>query len=91
MRNGTEKMRIIGPRALSKRGGSLQVTVPPDVASYLGIGSGSRVAFMIDEQSGCVILVRSDAIEVRFSKLEKPATLGFSMSKELAKKIAAKK
>ena len=82
------KLRIVGPRSVSRRGGSLQVTIPPEIGSRLGIEEGTKIVFIIDEHNGYVMLGRSDRMEITLSKLGKPATLGFRVPKEFVKKIA---
>jgi len=85
------KSRIIGPRSVSKRGGSLQVTIPPEVSDFLGVEEGSKIVYVIDTESGYVILGRADKMEITLSKLSKPATLGFTVRKELVRKLLKKK
>jgi bifunctional DNA-binding transcriptional regulator/antitoxin component of YhaV-PrlF toxin-antitoxin module len=86
-RDNTQKSRIIGPRSVSKRGGSLQVTIPPEVSEHLGVEEGSKLVFVIDQASGHVTLGRSDKIEITLSRLGKPATLGFTLSKESTRRL----
>jgi len=82
-----ERSRIIGPRTVSKRGGSLQVTIPPAISEYLGINEGDKIVYITDQETGYVIFARADRIEVTVSRLGKPATLGFGVSRRTLRKI----
>ena len=81
-----QKVRIIGPRSVSKRGGSLQVTLPRPIRDHLGIDTGTQILFIIDEESR-VILAKSDRMEITLSNVGKPATLGFTVPRRLARKF----
>jgi antitoxin component of MazEF toxin-antitoxin module len=85
-------LRIIGTRSVSKRGGSLQVTIPETAAQFLELEKGDRLTFIIDKKRNCVIVGKPDAesMEVMFSAFGK-ASLELSISKELAEKMLKKK
>jgi len=72
------RLRVVGTRSVSRRGGSLQVTIPKAVAEFLRIRSGDKVAFIIDEKSNCVIIGKASALSVTLSGLGRRAVLEFA-------------
>ena len=85
------EVRLIGPRCVSKRGGSLQVTIPPEIRDHLGIKEGTKVSYVIDPETGYVTFARADGMEIKLTRLGKPATLGFTVPRKVAKKLARRK
>jgi len=76
----------LGVSRVSKRGGSLQVTIPKDASTIMKLTSGDRITFYYDEQGKRITLGK-----VPREDIEKMVTLEFSLSKEVAKKIIEKK
>ena len=85
-------LRIIGSRSVSKRGGSLQVTIPEVVAQFLELKKGDRIVFIIDKKRNCVIIGKPDAetMRVTFSSFGE-GQLEFKVPKELAEKLLKEK
>lgn len=71
----------LGIRDVSKRGGSLSITIPIDVVSKLDLKPGDCIVFLYDSERKEIILNKLPPT------LTTPSGLSFSISKELAKKL----
>jgi bifunctional DNA-binding transcriptional regulator/antitoxin component of YhaV-PrlF toxin-antitoxin module len=76
------RLRELGVRRVSKRGGSLQVTIPTEVLAIMRIETGDRIVFYYDEEAKRITLGK-----VPKEDIEKMITLEFSVSRDLAKRI----
>ena len=78
--------QIIAVRNVSRRGGSLQITVPSEVVEIMKISNGDRIAFYYDFNTKSIRLGKVPKIDIK-----KIAELEFAVSKELYEKIVSKK
>jgi len=75
-----EEVVALGVRSTSRRGGSVGINIPADIAKMMGLKPGDAVAFFFDPKKKRVILEK-------VSGYVTPSGLSFSVSKELAKKL----
>lgn len=73
----------LGVRSVSKRGGSFQVTIPPEVVRIMQVASEDLIAFSYDRESERIVIGK-----VSKRDLERTMSLRFSIPKELAKKLS---
>ena len=92
MKTPEPDLKIIGTRLISKRGGSLQVTIPETVAQFLELEKGDRLTFIIDKKRNCVIIGKPDVATMRvtFSTFGE-GQLELKISGELAEKLLGKR
>jgi antitoxin component of MazEF toxin-antitoxin module len=72
----------LGVRSVSKRGGSFQVTIPPEVVRIMQMAPEDLITFSYDRESEKIVIGR-----VSKRDLERTTSLRFSISKELAKEL----
>lgn len=72
----------LGVRVITRRGGSLQVTLPTDVIKLMKLVKGDRIIFKYHKSMKRIVLGK-----VTKKELEALATLEFSMPEDLARKV----
>lgn len=72
-------------REVSKKGGSLSITIPAEVAKMLDLRPGDNIVFLYDRYQKRIII---DKAKQTFTT---PGGFSFSISKELAKKLIKEK
>jgi antitoxin component of MazEF toxin-antitoxin module len=92
MKTPDPDLKHIGTRRISKRGGSLQVTIPETVTQFLELEKGERLAFIIDKKRNCVIIGKPDTatMRVKFSTFGE-GQLEYKISGKLAEKLLGKR
>lgn len=67
----------LGVRSVSRRGGSLQVTLPSQVVKIMKLVAGDKIVFYYDSESRRIFIAR-----IPKAKLESIVDLEFSLPKE---------
>jgi antitoxin component of MazEF toxin-antitoxin module len=56
---GEAKIPLGEPRTVSKRGGSLVITIPNEIIEVLRLTEGDKVQFVLDKKSGEVSIIKA--------------------------------
>jgi bifunctional DNA-binding transcriptional regulator/antitoxin component of YhaV-PrlF toxin-antitoxin module len=75
-----EDLLVVGTRSVSTKGGSLQITIPSEVAKLMDLKVGEPVLILYNRKTQQIIISKIERVET-------PSGLSFSISKELAKKL----
>lgn len=82
-------IKTVAYSSYSRRGSSIRVTIPPEVKEFLELKERGKLAFVKDEKENCIIILDASKIRVSMPSFDE-ASLGFSVSEELMKKILKK-
>ncbi|MEM2673872.1 MAG: AbrB/MazE/SpoVT family DNA-binding domain-containing protein [Candidatus Bathyarchaeia archaeon] len=80
-----KRLEPIAVRAISRKGGSIYVTIPSEVARLLELELGDHLAFFKDKETGDIVIKR---VAPSYTT---PEGFSFSISKELAKRLLEEK
>ena len=78
------KLKPIAVRAVSRKGGSIYVTIPSEIVQLLNLNLGDSIAFLEDKNTGNVVVKKVA------SSYTTPEGFSFSISKESAKDLLKK-
>jgi len=79
-----KKLKFVGFRTVSKRGGSLSITLDVSLARKLDVKAGDSVALFFDEENKRIIIEK-------ISEFTTSSGLAFSLSRGLAERLLRKK
>lgn len=89
MKNKEINLVHVKTESVRRRGGSLEITLPSQIAEFLDVGEGNKIALFKDEKHKLVIIINAKRANVVIPGFAE-SRLGFSISKELAEKLLAK-
>lgn len=75
----SEGFRVVGVRSVSLKGGSLQVTIPADVAQDVGLNVGDIVVILYDTRRKQILISKA-------GKISTPEGLTFSLANQSLKR-----
>jgi bifunctional DNA-binding transcriptional regulator/antitoxin component of YhaV-PrlF toxin-antitoxin module len=78
------KLRPVAVRAVSRKGGSIYITIPSEIVQLLNLNLGDSIAFLEDKNTGSVIIKK---VAPSYTT---PEGFSFSISKKSAKNLLKK-
>jgi len=84
---GTLKFK--GIRKVFRRGPSIAVVIPSEVAEFLEIKEGDDVAFLLNREMGVALIVKAELGEVLFPRIK--ASLTFTIPESLLDRMLKEK
>ena len=76
-----EELILLSVRPLSRKGGSLSITIPKEIVKILDLNVGNYIAFFYEKTSKKIIV---EKVKPTYTT---PSGLSFSISKRSAKKL----